>query len=164
MKVYTLERTQVLDIPIEAAWRYFSNPHNLAELTPPYMGFKILSISEQSQGDKTLYSGQVIHYRVCVLPRWPVHWVTEIKAVKEPTSFIDEQRIGPYALWYHQHHFASLDNGATSMRDLVHYALPLGPLGRLAHAIFVKRTLNNVFDYRQKQLGAKKEGSLIRGT
>jgi hypothetical protein len=34
------------------------------------------------------------------------------------------------------------------MTDIVHYKLPLGWLGDLAHALFVKAELRRIFDYR----------------
>ncbi len=111
------------------------------------MGFNILYISG---GDKA-YAGQIIRYHVSVLPGIKVHWVTEITQVKEPSYFIDEQRFGPYALWHHQHHFKEVPGGV-EMTDEVNYAIPLGPLGRLAHFIFVGREVNRIFDHRFKVL------------
>jgi hypothetical protein len=34
------------------------------------------------------------------------------------------------------------------MRDRVDYAVPLGPLGDVARALFVTRTVERIFDYR----------------
>ena len=82
-----------------------------------------------------------------------MHWVTEITQVKENIYFIDEQRFGPYALWHHQHHFKEVPGGV-EMTDEVNYAIPFGPLGRLAHFIFVDREVNRIFDHRFKVLDA----------
>ncbi|MBS1509100.1 MAG: SRPBCC family protein [Bacteroidetes bacterium] len=147
MKVYHLKRTQILPITLQHAWDFFSTPDNLAKITPPHMGFKILY---QSGGDKA-YAGQIIRYKLSVLPGIKVHWMTEITQVKEPQYFIDEQRFGPYALWHHQHHFREVENGV-EMTDEVSYAIPLGVLGRLAHALFVGREVNRIFDFRTEKL------------
>lgn len=98
-----------------------------------------------------MHSGQVIVYKVNVLPFVRMQWVTIITDVKEPEFFIDEQQAGPYALWRHKHHFQGYDGGVV-MTDEVAYALPLGILGRFAHWLFVAREVNRIFDYRNKVL------------
>ena len=83
-------------------------------------------------------------------------WVTEIKCVAEGTSFVDEQRFGPYKFWHHRHEFEPVPGGVM-MRDTVHYALPFGPFGALAHWIFVRRKLAWIFSCR-KQILTKRFG------
>jgi ligand-binding SRPBCC domain-containing protein len=145
MKIYTLRCQQFLPVSIEEAWDFFSSPENLAQITPQQMDFRIL---HKSGGDK-MYPGQIIHYRVSVLPFPPVRipWTTEITHVSEPDYFVDEQRSGPYALWHHQHFFREIAGGV-EMTDEVNYAIPLGLLGRLARQLFVKQQLNAIFEYR----------------
>ena len=143
MKVYTIKRSQFLPIKLADAWEFFSSPMNLEKITPSHMGFRILY---KSGGDK-MYAGQLIRYRVNVLPMVGLHWVTEITHVEEPNYFVDEQRFGPYALWHHQHHFSEAEGGVM-MTDEVNYAIPLGFIGRLAHWFFVGREVNAIFEYR----------------
>lgn len=143
MKINRLVRKQFLPIPIETAWDFFSSPRNLAKITPSEMNFQILTMS----GGDRMYAGQVISYKVTVMPGIRVRWVTEITHVQEPQYFADEQRFGPYALWHHKHHFKSVAGGI-EMTDEVDYAIPLGLLGRLAHWIFVGRAVNRIFDHR----------------
>ncbi|TVR38549.1 MAG: cell division inhibitor [Cryomorphaceae bacterium] len=146
MKIYRLYRKQFLPISMEEAWAFFSNPSNLAKITPPHMGFVI-----RSGADKTMYAGQLITYTVKPFPGVPLTWVTEITQVNEPHFFIDNQVFGPYSLWHHQHFFKPVEGGI-EMEDIVHYKIPLGILGRIAHALFVKRQLKQIFDYRVKVL------------
>jgi ligand-binding SRPBCC domain-containing protein len=80
--------------------------------------------------------------------------VTEIKAVDQGSCFIDEQRFGPYKFWHHRHHFEAVDGGVM-MRDLVHYAMPFGIFGTIAHAIFARRKLKWIFGYRKQVLEAR---------
>lgn len=143
MSIYHLTRVQVLPVGIEQAWKFFSEPNNLIRITPPEMGLRPVYMSH---GDEA-YEGQIIRYRIRVLPGITVNWVTEITHVKPPHYFVDDQRLGPYAMWHHQHHFKSVDGGV-EMIDEVSYAIPLGMLGRLAHAMFVKRKVEAVFDHR----------------
>jgi ligand-binding SRPBCC domain-containing protein len=149
MKIYNLKRTQFLPITLAEAWEFFSSPRNLAKITPEHMRFKILYISG---GEKT-YAGQIIRYKVNILPGIAAQWVTEIKQVHEPYHFIDEQRYGPFALWHHQHHFKEVPGGV-EMMDEINYAIPLGWLGRFAAFIFVEREVNTIFDHRYKVLEA----------
>ncbi len=111
------------------------------------MGFRIIYISG---GDRT-YAGQLIRYKVTILPLVTVNWVTEITHVQEPSYFVDEQRFGPYTLWHHQHWFKEVEDGV-EMTDEVNYAVPLGFLGRLAHGTFVARKVNAIFDHRFRTL------------
>jgi len=143
MKVYHLKRTQTLPISLNEAWSFFSAPENLVAITPRRMGLKILS---KSAGEK-IHVGQVIHYRIKVLSFWNVRWVTEITHVNEPDFFVDDQRVGPYALWNHQHHFREVEGGV-EMTDNIRYAIPLGFIGRLANHLFVDREVNAIFDFR----------------
>ncbi|MBS1772992.1 MAG: SRPBCC family protein [Bacteroidetes bacterium] len=144
MGVYTIERKQLIKSDLKTVWEFFSSPQNLAKITPDYMQFKVTSSPEER-----IYSGQIITYKVSPILRIPLFWMTEISDVKEPLQFIDEQKEGPYKLWRHKHIFEQTDEG-TLMTDKVVYELPLGPLGTLAHRLFVKKQLNGIFDFRQQ--------------
>jgi len=150
MKTYSIERKQILPISLPQAWNYFSKPQNLKEITPDYMNFKILSNSAAGN----MYQGQIITYNVHPLLGIPLFWMTEIAHVKEQEYFVDRQIIGPYKLWHHTHRFNAVDGGV-EMTDIVHYALPLGWLGQLAHIIFVKAQLKKIFDFRYQKLKEK---------
>jgi ligand-binding SRPBCC domain-containing protein len=148
MAVYTLKRVQNLPITLEKAWDFFSSPNNLKEITPEYMDFNVTSDPDFL---KEMYPGQVITYTVKPLLGIPLFWMTEIKHVEHQKFFVDEQRFGPYTMWYHQHHFRAIEGGV-EMTDLVHYKIPLGWLGDFAHWLFVKRQLTQIFDYRWRTL------------
>jgi ligand-binding SRPBCC domain-containing protein len=147
MKIYSIKRIQFLPITLSEAWEFFSSPGNLASITPPRMNFSITAIS----GGEKIYAGQVIRYKVTVLPLVRVTWVTEITQVREPSFFVDEQRFGPYKWWHHEHHFREVPGGV-EMTDEVNYLLPMGILGRFANVLFVSSQLNSIFDYRRKVL------------
>jgi ligand-binding SRPBCC domain-containing protein len=107
---------------------------------------------------KKLYPGLLIQYIVRPLLNIPTTWLTEITHVQEPVFFVDEQRVGPYTMWHHQHHFTETAEGVL-MHDIVTYILPMGFLGDLMNPL-VKSKLNAIFDYRttqvEKRFGAKK--------
>jgi ligand-binding SRPBCC domain-containing protein len=146
MPGYHLKRVQFLPISRQQAWDFFSSPTNLNEITPPYMDFRILSNSSDR-----IYAGQIITYTVKPVLGIPLFWMTEITHVQDGVYFVDEQRSGPYALWHHTHLFKDVEGGM-EMTDLVHYKLPLGFLGRIAHGLFVKKQLEDLFDYRYQVL------------
>jgi ligand-binding SRPBCC domain-containing protein len=147
MSVYLLERTQFLPVSLEEAWAFFSAPGNLANITPPEMGFEVLSES----GTGSIYPGQIITYYV--RPLWGLRffWMTEITHVRDLEYFVDEQRKGPYAFWHHTHFFRPVPGGVM-MQDQVYYQLPFGPLGQLARALVVKKKLEGIFDFRFRYL------------
>lgn len=147
MKVHRLERTQILPISLEEAWDFFSTPLNLNEITPDDLSFEILSDLE---GQK-MYEGMIINYIVRPVANIPFRWTTEIKHVTERAYFVDEQRFGPYSFWHHKHFFEPHEKGV-KMTDIVDYGLPLGFLGDIAHAVFVKNKLKHIFDHRYKVL------------
>lgn len=148
MAIFTLKRTHFLPVTLQTAWDFFSTPVNLQTITPDYMGFQVRSEPDFLQ---KVYAGQMIAYTVRPVLGIPLFWLTEITHVEAGRFFVDEQRVGPYALWHHQHHFEAVEGGV-KMTDLVHYRLPLGFLGRLAHVLFVRRQLEGIFDFRQKKL------------
>lgn len=148
--MYILERVQELPVSLEFAWDFFSSPRNLQKITPPEMGFEILSDS----GTEKMYAGQIITYRVRPLLNIPLFWMTEITHVEQGVYFVDEQRFGPYSLWHHSHFFKAIEGGV-EMRDLVHYRLPMGFLGKIAHALFVQKQLEKIFNYRFRVLEEK---------
>jgi ligand-binding SRPBCC domain-containing protein len=145
--LHILETHQFIQSDLQTVWDFMSSPKNLATITPPHMGFDILT----DLGDGKMHPGQIIEYYVKPVLQVKLHWVTEITHVKQNQYFVDEQRFGPYAFWHHQHHFKETKQGV-DMFDLVHYKLPMGLLGQLANVLFVKQQLKNVFDFRFKKV------------
>jgi ligand-binding SRPBCC domain-containing protein len=144
--MYQYTSRQELATTMEEAWSFLSDPKNLKRITPDYMGFDILSGAERN-----MFSGQIIQYRLTPILGIPFRWVTEITHVQEGAFFVDEQRFGPYTFWHHKHFIKKTENGVI-MEDIVDYKLPLGPLGWLAHALFVGAKVKQIFDYREKAL------------
>lgn len=144
--MYQYTSKQELAISMEQAWTFLSDPKNLKRITPDYMGFDIISGAERK-----MFPGQIIQYRLTPILGIPFRWVTEITHVQEGEFFVDEQRFGPYTFWHHKHFINKTENGVV-MEDIVDYKLPLGPLGWLAHVLFVRAKVKQIFDYREKAL------------
>lgn len=144
---YQLYREQQLSCNLETAWKFFSSPENLSEITPKDMNFTVLS----KYRNQPIFEGMIIDYIVSPLFNIPLKWKTRISQVDKNKSFTDFQEKGPYKLWNHHHEFIPNQNGVL-MKDTVDYELPLGFLGKIAHTIIVKDKLNKIFDYRYKIL------------
>jgi len=147
MKAHTLKTVQKIPVSLDRAWEFFSDPANLQLITPPDMGFKIIS----RHHGPALYAGQIIEYKVKPFAGIPVYWMTEITHVKNREYFIDEQRSGPYKLWHHQHHFKEIPGGV-EMTDIIHYKNPLGFAGRIVNRLWIRRKLEYIFAYRYKKI------------
>ena len=145
--MHTLEREIILNAPAHKVWEFLATPANLNELTPPDLKFEILSDLPER-----MHNGLLIEYAICI-PRFGRHrWLTEIKHIEKGSSFVDEQRLGPYRFWYHSHAVEALTDGQARLRDRVCYRLPFGLLGRLVHELQVKKMLAEIFDFRSQKL------------
>jgi ligand-binding SRPBCC domain-containing protein len=140
-QLYRLERSQRIERPLPQVFEFFADAANLEAITPPFLRFRIITPLPIE-----MRPGTRIEYRLSL---WgaPLRWRTLISCFEPNRRFIDEQESGPYAHWHHLHEFEP-DGQATLMRDRVSYRLPFGPVGRLAHALWVKRQLQTIFDYR----------------
>lgn len=146
MSLHRFETETTLSVDRDEAWDFFSDPRNLAVITPPDMRFEITSPVPDR-----VYAGLIITYRVRPLLGIPAQWVTEITHVDEGNYFVDEQRLGPYRVWHHEHHFTAV-RGGTHMRDIVHYSVPFGPLGDVAEKLVIRRRVEAIFAFRQRVL------------
>lgn len=143
--MYTLEWTQVIPAPLEVAFKFFEDPHNLRLITPDWLDFRIVSIR-----GTPLDVGTTMRYRI----RWlglRITWMSRITDFERNRRFVDVQIRGPYRSWRHEHTFEERD-GETFMRDRVHYELPLGFLGRIVHRLSVRCQLRDIFKYRASQI------------
>jgi ligand-binding SRPBCC domain-containing protein len=142
-----LYKEQKVPASLEEVWDFISSPKNLKKITPDYMGFDITS---KHLPDK-MYPGMIISYIVKPVLGIKTTWVTEITHVKDNEFFVDEQRVGPYTIWHHQHRVQAIEGG-TLMTDIVSYKPPFGILGRMANSLLIADKLEEIFAYREKAL------------
>lgn len=142
MRVYKKETVQFVNATLAECWTFFSNPKNLQKITPEAMGFQITDFDGNA-----MYPGQIIQYKITPLLGLKLSWTTEITQVKDHSYFIDEQRFGPYSFWHHKHFFEQVGD-QVKMTDVVHYALPLGFIGRIMNSFVVENKLKEIFKYR----------------
>jgi ligand-binding SRPBCC domain-containing protein len=142
MKVYFLERNQMIPRSRAETFAFFSDAFNLERITPPFLRFRIVTPAPIE-----MEAGAVIEYRLALFGA-PIYWRTVIESWDPEESFVDSQTKGPYALWRHTHSFEEKGPRQTLMRDRVEYSIPFGAPGRIAHSLFIKRWLKKIFDYR----------------
>lgn len=142
---HRLTRSQWIARPVPEVFAFFADAANLEAITPPFLRFRIVTPVPIE-----MRVGARIDYRLSL---WgvPLRWRTQISTWEPGARFVDEQESGPYALWHHLHEFEA-EAGGTRMRDTVTYRLPLGPLGDMVHALWVKRQLATIFDYRRQAI------------
>lgn len=154
MAVHVLTREQTLPGSPDTVFPFFATARNLEAITPPWLGFRVLTPEPIEMAPGTL-----IDYRLR-LHGIPLRWKTRIAEWEPGARFVDEQLSGPYALWHHTHEFSPAPADAagrerTRMRDTVRYALPLGPFGELAHRILVRRDLDRIFGFRADEVARR---------
>jgi ligand-binding SRPBCC domain-containing protein len=147
--IHKLKTTTILPVSLNEAWNFFSRPENLNEITPPDVKFKITAAKEDIQ---RMYEGMFITYKISPFLGIYFDWVTEITHVEDKSFFVDEQRMGPYKIWHHEHHFKPISDSTTEMTDILHYAMPYGIFGKIAHAFAIKKQVQGIFTYRESKI------------
>lgn len=142
MKTHILERSQIIECSLDQTFEFFSDAFNLEKITPEFLRFKILT-----PRPLVMKAGTLIEYSLSLFGI-PFHWKTLIEQWEPGVQFVDRQLKGPYALWVHTHTFEALGPERTLMKDRVEYQIPFGILGSIAHNLFVRATLEKIFDYR----------------
>ena len=142
MKTFEINMKQYINKPLEVVFEFFSKPENLEMITPKSLSFNILTPTPIK-----MEKGSLIDYTIRLFGI-PIHWRTLISDYEPPFRFVDQQIKGPYTFWHHTHTF-KLVEGGVEIIDQVKYSLPLGWLGTLAHAIWVRKDLEKIFEYRK---------------
>jgi ligand-binding SRPBCC domain-containing protein len=143
MAEHIFQSSLTIDLPRDYVFGFFSNAENLERITPPELGFHIVTPTPIE-----IKKGTLIDYKLS-LNGIPFEWRTEITCWNPPFEFEDTQLKGPYKQWIHRHRFTEQEFGKTLIEDEVRYRLPIEPLGDLGQ-FFVERQLKYIFGYRQK--------------
>jgi len=144
MADFVLESRVWLGRPRSEVFAFFADPRNLPRVVPSWLDLRVVS------APSTLRAGAILDVSVR-LPGRRMAWRSYIREYDPPFRFLDVQGRGPYARWEHRHRFLE-DEGATLVEDRVTYGLPGGALGRLAHALVVRRQLRAMWSYRTRRL------------
>jgi ligand-binding SRPBCC domain-containing protein len=147
MKLRVLETEMWLPLPIKKVFAFFGDARNLAEITPPWLHFQILTPMPVE-----MKAGTLLDYRLRVRGL-PLRWQTEILEWDPPHRFVDRQNRGPYRQWLHTHTFEERDGG-TLIRDRVEYAVPGWIFEPIVHGCFVGPDIRKIFEYRREKVAA----------
>ncbi len=144
---WVLERAQHVPRSRDDVFAFFADAHNLEAITPGFLRFRIVT-----PGRIAMAPGALIDYRLSLFGV-PFAWRTRIEEYVPGERFVDVQLSGPYRRWRHLHTFEDAPGG-TVVGDRVEYELPLGPLGAIAHALLVRRSLARIFAHRERRIAA----------
>ena len=147
MAFHQFSRKFTLNALLEEVWSFIATPANLMKITPSSLSFEIMTPDLPSQ----MYEGLIIQYRVKPFAGIRTNWVSEITHIKTGRYFVDEQRIGPYKMWHHEHWLQPI-KGGVEVLDIVSYQPPYGLIGRIANTWLIKQRLTEIFAYRQKAI------------
>ena len=145
---YKITHDQLVPRPLEQVFVFFSRAENLEAITPEWLKFQVMSVVPEP-----IQKGSLIEYRL-KLHGLSLRWTSQIVEWEPPHQFIDLQLQGPYELWRHTHRFIA-EGANTRIRDEVVYSLPLGPLGQIAHRLFVRRDVERIFAFRASAVRAR---------
>lgn len=143
---YQFKSSQLLKADLETVWDFIKDPNNLSKITPKHMDFRI-TVQKPTQ----MYQGLMIGYKVRPILGIPLTWLTEITHVEEKSYFVDEQRLGPYKIWHHEH-FLEVHPEGVLMKDIVTYCIGFGILDPLLNRFLIGGQIQQIFDYRAKVL------------
>jgi len=139
---YCLSTDLLVAEPRERVFEFFADAFQLETITPRWLHFSV-----ETPRPIAMCEGTLIDYKL-QLHGWPVRWRSKISVWKPPFQFVDEQVKGPYRYWRHLHTLEEVDGG-TFVRDVVHYAMPLG---FIMHPLLVRRDLTKIFEYRRETM------------
>ena len=144
--LYTLQAQYELNSKISETWSFFTTVNNIEQIMPPELSFKVTS----SKPTK-IYEGKIITFNTKIMPFYKTNIISEITKISHEEYFIDKQITGPYKIWHHEHHFKKTKNNTTLITEKIKYKLKIHPFSRIAHKLFIKRKLINIFKYRIKK-------------
>ena len=145
-KIHQLHSEITIKTDLDTAWDFIGSPKNLDLITPDDMVFEIVSDPPEE-----MHEGLLVEYRVGIPVLGKQTWLSELKHIRDRHSFVDEQLVGPYKLWLHYHEITKVEDGVLFV-DYVNYIMPFGPFGAITHAIYVKRQINRIFNYRTEAM------------
>lgn len=143
--MYTLRKETVVDTTIDKAWDFIRNPANLDKITPDDMAFEILSDLPDEMTE-----GMQIEYQVKIPVVGKQYWLSQLQQIVPHHSFVDIQLKGPYKYWHHFHSIEKAESGIKFV-DRITYEVPFGIFGKLAHTLFIRKTLERIFTHREKR-------------
>jgi ligand-binding SRPBCC domain-containing protein len=140
--MHNLFREQIVNKPLEEVFAFFEKPENLEVITPKWMKFKI-----KTPPPLIMKVGAEFDY-IINLMKIPLKWKTIITEYEPPYKFVDVQKKGPYKKWIHTHTFEAIED-KTKITDNVDYEVPAGILGSILNKIYIGKTLNAIFNFRE---------------
>jgi ligand-binding SRPBCC domain-containing protein len=119
---------------------------------------------EQAIGGKTsglIGPGESVRWRARHFGIWQT-LTSKITEYNRPRYFVDEMVTGAFASFRHEHLFLE-NEGSTQMVDVFVYQAPLGVLGKIADALFLKAYMRNLLKERNRVIKEYAESDRWQG-
>ncbi len=146
MKLERIQTVQRLPIQIEEAWDFFTSPKNLRLTTPHWLDLRL-----NMEPPEYLHPGTIVSATIRPFPVITTDWISELTHIRPPQFYITEQRVGPFKMWHHEHHFRAIDGGV-EVEDIILYGMRYGMVGSFFHNVFVRKKLHEAFSHRAQVL------------
>ena len=124
---------QHIPAPPEEVFPFFADARNLEAITPPWLGFRVITPRPIEMG-----AGRADRVPAGA-PRRARPLAHAHRGVGARRQFVDAQIRGPYRLWHHTHTFEPAPGGHAGARQGPLRAAPR-PARRAAHRLFVRAT------------------------
>jgi ligand-binding SRPBCC domain-containing protein len=156
---------QWVPVAIEKVFLFFATPNSLPRIMPPESGTELAELRlvappgqpATANPDSLAGVGSEIVTSFRLLPFLPfrAQWIALITEFEWNHHFADIQKKGPFKRFKHRHELSEETRDGvcgTIVRDAIEYDPGFGVAGNLAQKIFIARTLNRTFEYRQRTL------------
>jgi ligand-binding SRPBCC domain-containing protein len=180
--MHTFTTSQWVPYPVELVFAFFANPSNLPHLTPKRQKARVESMRLVPAPARPVATDPALRFqspaagvgtevmlsmRLATGLPFRTRWLVRIAEFAWNDHFEDELLKGPFAAWRHRHTIVREErheereesSGAdgvqidgTRVTDELEYQMPLGPLGAVAHELFVRRQIEESFAFRQQRL------------
>ena len=145
---FLFQNYQYLPLPLEKVFSFFKNVENLALLTPKYLNFQFIKVSNNETKKNTTIEYKFRIYAISIKQK------SIIQDFKDNQYFSDLQLKGLFATWYHQHFFRAIEKEGKKgmlLEDKVFYIPPFLPFSLLGYGL-IKKKIQEIFTYRNQAL------------
>jgi ligand-binding SRPBCC domain-containing protein len=164
-QTYQFQVDAWVPFPIPRVFAFFSDLENLARIMPPEADARLDQLhllppappTDAVVPTRAAGIGSLIVTSFRIFPFLPLRaqWIARVTEFEWNHHFADVQQKGPFKRWHHRHEFLPENrNGidGTVVSDAIEYEVGYGPLGALAHSLFIGRQMRATFAHRQRVL------------
>lgn len=137
----TFIKSSYINCDIKSLFDFHLDTNNLTKITPTNIKVELLTKDFKPVVSQILKIKSTKYFI-------PMIWEVKIEKIEEPNLLVDIALKSPFKFWEHKHIFINHGN-FSELKDVITFKMPFGILGDLL-SFFVKKDLQNMFDYRHK--------------